>query len=447
MRRYSPPARGGSFGAAERGDVDMRCGFAVAGLVMALSGCAASAGGPDAAPEREIVWFDVAADAEPVERCTGVDLVDGNDRIDARWWPGDPTLLGSLPLTGLDAACVLAAPDAPWLTLSHDASSLRVTLTDAALPSGTRDLPVVVVGAVSGQPLFTIQVRLRVLNAAPQDATRHVLVFGLDGFRPDAIAAAATPTLDRLMAHGSATLAATTQLTGATSSGPGWASVLTGVEVAKHGVINNDSENIKTDPAYPTFLERARRAGLAAEIIFVWVPLIAMVEPEITRRLAAEDQLVSLATQSLEAGPPNLLFMHFDALDHAGHASGYGGAVPEYVDALEVTDARIGAILDAVTARPAVGHEEWMFVVVTDHSGDGTGHGPMEAIYRQIPLIFAGPRVPAGSAVSMAGSSHMDVYPTALAFLGVEPEAAWDLDGRVLLRPSAGPARASGAAE
>ncbi len=80
----------------------------------------------------------------------------------------------------------------------------------------------------------------------------------------------------------------------------------------------------------------------------------------------------------------------------------------------------------------------------TDHSGDGTGHGPMEAIDRTIPLIFAGPRA---SAVPIGGASPMDVYPTALAFLGQEPEAAWDLDGRVLLRAIAGPAGARAAAE
>jgi hypothetical protein len=418
----------------------MRSGFVVAGLLTLLSACAPSSGGADTAPDRDLVWFDLSGDATPTERCDGVDLLDSNGLIEARWWPGDPTVLGTLPLTGLDDACVLTAPDAPWLALSHDAGNLVVILADTALPSGVRDLPVVVAGAVSGQPLFTITVRLSVLNAAPPAASRHVIVFGLDGFRSDAIAAAQTPTLDRLMAHGSATLAATTQLTGATSSGPGWASILTGVEVAKHGVINNDAETIKTDPAHPTFLERARRAGLAAEIIFVWVPLIAMVEPEITRRLAAEDQLAGLATESLDSGPPNVLFMHFDALDHAGHASGYGGAVPEYVDALEQTDARVGQILHAVTARPSVADEEWMFVVVTDHSGEGTGHGPMEAVYRQIPLIIAGPRVPA---VPLEGASHMDVYPTVLAFLGQEPESAWDLDGRVLLRASADPAPAA----
>ncbi|MEZ4265982.1 MAG: alkaline phosphatase [Myxococcota bacterium] len=421
----------------------MRWWVAALGLAVGVAGCGKGDEAVDAAADTPIVWFDVTGQDAPVERCLGVKPTDPDGRIDARWWSGDPTLLGSLPLTGLEDGCVLKA-DAPWLALSLAGETLEVRLADTAIPSGVRDVQVVVSGAVSGQSLFIINLRLSVLNRAPASATRHVVVFGLDGFRPDAIAVANTPTLDRLLAHGASTLKATTQLTGATRSGPGWASILTGVEVAKHGVTTNDAADIKTDPAHPTFLERARLAGLASEIIFVWVPLIGMVEPEVTRRLASEEQLAGLAAASIDGGPPNLLFMHFDALDHAGHAEGYGGAVPAYVTALEETDARIGAVIDAVIARPSVANEEWLFVVVTDHSGEGTDHGPTEPIYRTIPLIFAGPRVPAAA---IDGASHMDVYPTALAFLGLEPEAAWDLDGQVRFRAMTDTAAAPAATE
>jgi hypothetical protein len=400
-------------------------------LLCVGTGCGPAGTGTDGDLGREIVFFDaLGTDAGPLP-CPDVDLLDSDGLIEAHWWAGDPLALGSFALTGLAPGCVLEPVDAPWLTLTLLNSTLTLSLADANQPSGARDATVVVVDAATKEARFTLTVRLSVLNAAPAAAPRHVLVFGLDGFRPDAIAAARTPHLDRLMAHGATTLLATTQLTGATRSGPGWASILTGVEVAKHGVISNETQVIKPDPDHPTFLERARLAGLAPEVIVVWIPIIGMLEPEIPARLASEEQLAALAAQSLGEGPANVLFMHFDALDHAGHASGYGGAVPEYVAALEATDARIGAILASVLARPSVVDEEWMFAVVTDHSGDGNDHGPMEPIYREIPLIFSGPRVPS---MSIDGASHMDLYPTVLAFLGVEPDASWDLDGNVLFR-------------
>ena len=69
-----------------------------------------------------------------------------------------------------------------------------------------------------------------------------------------------------------------------------------------------------------------------------------------------------------------------------------------------------------------------MFVVVTDHAGEGTIHGPREPIFRTIPLAFSGPGVPD---VDIDGASQMDVYPTVLDFLGVSPSPDWGLDGKV----------------
>jgi hypothetical protein len=56
----------------------------------------------------------------------------------------------------------------------------------------------------------------------------------------------------------------------------------------------------------------------------------------------------------------------------------------------------------------------------------------MDAIHRTIPLAFAGPTVPreplptGGAALA---PSHMDVAPSAYAFLGMTPTDEWSLDG------------------
>jgi predicted AlkP superfamily pyrophosphatase or phosphodiesterase len=58
-------------------------------------------------------------------------------------------------------------------------------------------------------------------------ATPNVLILGIDGVRPDRLAAASTSVLDSLAAHGAFSDAATTRAP--TVSGPGWSSMLIGV--------------------------------------------------------------------------------------------------------------------------------------------------------------------------------------------------------------------------
>ena len=83
--------------------------------------------------------------------------------------------------------------------------------------------------------------------------------------------------------------------------------------------------------------------------------------------------------------------------------------------------------------RSTVAQEDWLFVVVTDHSGQDKDHGPMDAIHRTIPLAFAGPTVPHEALPSSGGSSaaanHLDVAPSVYAFLGVQVLPEWALDG------------------
>ncbi|MBY0261086.1 MAG: alkaline phosphatase family protein, partial [Phycisphaerales bacterium] len=70
-----------------------------------------------------------------------------------------------------------------------------------------------------------------------QAAVRKVLIIGIDGLRPDALAAADAPSIDALIADGAYSAAA--QAEDITISGPGWSSMLTGVHRDKHGVTGN----------------------------------------------------------------------------------------------------------------------------------------------------------------------------------------------------------------
>ena len=73
------------------------------------------------------------------------------------------------------------------------------------------------------------------------------------------------PNLRRLEAAGAYSYYASTQWTGATYSGPGWASVFTGVEPARLGVRGNSDMGNAAANGFPTFVARA--AALACGLL------------------------------------------------------------------------------------------------------------------------------------------------------------------------------------
>ncbi len=78
------------------------------------------------------------------------------------------------------------------------------------------------------------------------EKSKHVLIIGIDGALVSAVQSADTPNLDSLITNGAYTWHAygggilNTDTQQATSSGPAWSSILTGVWVNKHGVVDNN---------------------------------------------------------------------------------------------------------------------------------------------------------------------------------------------------------------
>ena len=135
------------------------------------------------------------------------------------------------------------------------------------------------------------------------------------------------------------------------------------------------------------------------------------------------DQMVG----ALRSGLYQVHFTHLDDVDGAGHGYGYYAHVPEYVEAVERADALIGEMFEAVLQRADVADEEWLIIVTSDHGGQGYSHGCMDADCQTIPLIIAGPSVGAEELKPWT-SSHMDIHPTVIDFLGLDPDD-YGLDG------------------
>ncbi|MDX6741403.1 alkaline phosphatase family protein [Actinocorallia sp. A-T 12471] len=269
---------------------------------------------------------------------------------------------------------------------------------------------------------------------------RHVVVFGIDGVRWDKVESLDLPALDGLVASG---YASPTWLyarpLAKTSSGPGWATVLTGTWPDKHRVADNRFQDHAL-AANPTFLHltEAYDSTFGTYAAVDWKPIgQTIIRPGVDRELvldgaahgyaSQDDEIRDDAAAHLRDKGPHASFVFFGEVDAAGHAS--GGASDAYAAALRATDARIGAVIDAVKSRPTYDREEWLFVVTSDHGHtDAGGHGGGSKLERGSFVIAAGPGIPVSSPAVKA--KNVDVAATALDWLGVPPPA--HLDGRPL---------------
>lgn len=296
----------------------------------------------------------------------------------------------------------------------------------------------------------------------------RVLLIGMDGTRAEALDVANTPNLDAIRAIGSTDLNA---ITGDVSlSGPGWASMLTGVWCDKHRVLDNDATwSQSAFDTYPHFITRLETAAPARNTVSIshWAPINdeILCADERNDNCGGADQITTVGTDEavkdavvdvLTNGNPDVVFMQFDDIDHAGHGDpptdpgGFcpfaGGDVADgdhngactalnfnqnYLDALEITDGYIGEILTALTSRPNYVDENWLIIVSPDHGGGGqiiNQHGFPHDQDRRTYLIVAGAAAtafPAGQRMKM-----VDIAATALFHLGVTIDPAWNLDGQ-----------------
>lgn len=248
----------------------------------------------------------------------------------------------------------------------------------------------------------------------PDTRPRRVLVLGADGVRPDALDVASTPALDRLAApDGLRVDDAITQQQVPPYSGPGWGSLLTGQPPMTHGVLNNDMVTLR-DPDVPTFVEVAFEAGLETAVVAHWtgVPLIIGLENTSSLVTGDDAEVGAEVLRRVQEEDDDLIMVHFDDPDHAGHATGFSPDNPDYVAAIAGVDAHVAPILDAVLADAA---SRWRVLFVTDHGGLGTGHGEMVPEVRTIPMRFWGE----GIADRGEGWRQEDIFDVVMSWLAL----------------------------
>lgn len=288
--------------------------------------------------------------------------------------------------------------------------------------------------ATTSAPSATTTSPAELLKAQCAGKSRHVLLVGIDGVRSDALQAARTPNIDSVAADGVTTLNAFTggELgTGTeqpTLSGPGWATVLTGVWVDRHGVTDNKFGGLNLEE-FPHFFQRIREVDPDARLSsFVhWIPLRVLEANGDADELGDDRHVTDLAAAELATEDPTVVFVHLDDVDEAGHSSEYSPDEPAYVAAIETADGLLGELSAAIAQRPTRDDECWATVIVTDHGGKANLHGGQTAEERTIPLIIGGDGV--ATSVIDQGPGLAVVPSTVVAYLGLEIDPAWGWEG------------------
>ncbi|WP_329376501.1 alkaline phosphatase family protein [Streptomyces sp. NBC_01351] len=282
------------------------------------------------------------------------------------------------------------------------------------------------------------------------DLRRRVLVVGIDGVRLDLLTAVATPHLDAVAAAGFLGAIEIDEAT-PTMSGPCWATIVTGVGVAKHGVYGNHFAGHRLD-VFPDFTTRlARQDGRKTFVAGGWEPLLlardggplfaapsrlSYIAPRADTSedwLACDEQVTAEAVHVLTTDDPEVSFVYLGSVDETGHLHGCGDA---YLRAIEAADALLGRLLTAVRSRSTYAEESWTVIVVTDHGHrDSGGHGGRTAQERTAWVACCGPDITTGPPARQL--RFEDVAAQVYASLDRRADSHWTLDGLPFSEPSA----------
>ena len=377
----------------------------------------------------------LANDDDIVDPCAGSSagaVTLSEEQLSFDWWQGEKVPSEEVALSAEVPECahLVAQVSADWLSATVSADSLQVTLDGGQVVSGRHSAEVVLWDSDADAIAAELVVHLEALVRPASEASRNVLVVGVDGLDGEELQNISAPVMEQLKLRGFWSYAASTQVTGASSSGPGWTSIQSGVETSRHGVTHNggyDGRNTE----YPSFLYRAKtELALATAASIQWGDIWDILEEDAADATGGGNMEEVSETMNglLRSGLYQVHFVHLDDVDGAGHSNGYLASEEEYYDTVQEVDGMIGEMIDAILERPDIENEHWLLLVTSDHGGDAAGsHGAMSNDYQTIPLFIAGPGL-GSTHLDDGESTHMDIHPTVVDFLGLEPDD-YGLDG------------------
>lgn len=257
---------------------------------------------------------------------------------------------------------------------------------------------------------------------------RKVLVIGIDGFRSDGIQNSITPFMYSLSQSANTYFSSTTRTELITSSGPNWASLLTGVHQNKHLVENNGFTNnvLESYKHFMYYIEQANPELRTVSLVH-WTPINLIITKDYADYAPLEGGTDSLINETANAflSPtyseiPDVLFLHFDDLDYNGHGTGYSPDSTDYRLALTRIDSYVQELFTSIENKRAIG-EDWMIFIVSDHGGYLTDHNSYPDNPDVFNTIFFANH-PSIKFTDDLKNEQVNLVPTIFDFLGIKSQ-------------------------
>jgi len=265
-----------------------------------------------------------------------------------------------------------------------------------------------------------------------------VIIIGIDGFRSDAMTQEITPSIYEFSQRNVyKNLSHLTEED--TYSGPNWSSILTGVHYNKHSVTDNSFDGGLFD-MFPTFLNYIENNvnSINTASIVNWLPInqkILSKDVDYYSNSQMSDSIVFIEALNLllnnDPIKSDILFLHFDELDAAGHNFGFSPDIKEYTEKLNNIDLYVDSLVSIIDNKRLFG-ENWMCILISDHGGDGYSHGDYNNIKIRETIFIV--EHPSQNFKLQHKSNMTDVAPTVLDFIGIS-SAKFDCarDGQSIL--------------
>ena len=249
-----------------------------------------------------------------------------------------------------------------------------------------------------------------------------VLLFSVDGMRPDGLQAANTPNMDALMATGAWTLNAQTVMPSVTL--PCHTSMHRGVDVPRHGITTNTFTPLARP--VPGIFDVAHQNQIRTGFFLNWPELRDLCLPESLdisvsfgeSHLAEGDRHVAEAAVQF-SHDIDFAFIYLGYTDTCGHETDWMSRY--YLAAISEADRCIGYVRKGLEllGRPILS------LVLSDHGGHGRSHGTDMPEDMTIPFILHGPGIQSGH--QLEGPVRIfDTAPTLAHILKIPAARQWE---------------------
>lgn len=255
---------------------------------------------------------------------------------------------------------------------------------------------------------------------------QQVILFIVDGLRPDALQHAPTPHIDQLVNQGAYTWQA--QSVTPSISLPCHTSLFFGVPPSRHGVLSNVWA--RPQPPIPSLIEVVNQADLGTASFYTWEELRDLSSPGALdfayyRRLGNPErgqdlEIGEMAATYIAQHKPTFAFVYLGATDEVGHRHGWMSE--PYLRAVSQADRAIGLVLERLRTS---GHLSGIVcLVLADHGGHDFDHNVGLAEDVTIPWIISGPGIRRGHQIT-SPVNIIDTAPTVARLLGLPAPAEW----------------------